>query len=229
MSDMKALFYFCLILTISSCATRKTPVHKTSPHLDKLWAAVRLEGEGKARLEVPPESWVFSFEAVWQKVDWQMAIRIPLRGEETYQFPGLDRAKPEIVPEQQDFRWQIVQALREASEKRRLAHPQLGQDFVVYLHHLLRWSHANELGLVRSCNAVSEKEWSCLWDDVASTWVWNERKEEFTGFFALRPKWQMRATFKNLTDSIFKRLTVEIIRETEVEPVTELRQEFFFQ
>ena len=228
MSAMKALFYFSLMLMLSACATRKAPA-PANPQWDKLWASVRLEGEGRARLEVPPESWVFSFEAVWKKPDWEMAIRIPLRGEETYQFPGLDRSGPEIVPAQEDFRWQIVQALREASERRRLAHPQLGQDFVVHLHHLLRWSHAAALGLARSCDAQSAVEWSCQWDGVPSSWSWNERKEEFTGIFVLRPKWQMRAIFRNLTDSIFKRLTVEIIRETGSEPVTELRQEFFFQ
>ena len=227
MTLMKALFCLLVLLALSGCTTR--PVMPKNPQWAKLWSSVKLEGEGRARLEVPPESWVFSFEAVWQKTDWQMAIYIPLRGEETYHFPGLDRPKPEIIPDQQDFRWQIVQALREASERRRLAHPQLGQDFVVHLHHLLRWSHAEALGLDRSCDAQSEIEWHCAWDGVPSSWSWNERKEEFVGIFVLRPKWQMRTIFKNLTGPIFKRMTVEIIRETESQPVVELRQEFFFQ
>jgi hypothetical protein len=62
-----------------------------------------------------------------------------------------------------------------------------------------------------------------------SSWTWNERKEEFTGEFILRPKWLMRVVFKNLTDQNFKRVTLEIIRESESKQFVEMRQEFFFR
>ena len=88
MSFMGSRFFpLILLLYLSACATG--PVKNVS--WDKLWAQVKMEGEGKARLEIPPESWVFSFEAVLKKNDWLMAITIPLKGEESFAFPGLDR------------------------------------------------------------------------------------------------------------------------------------------
>ncbi len=226
MSFMGYRFFSILIfLVIGACATR--PVQQTT--FDKLWLQVKMEGEGKARLEIPPESWVFSFESVMQKNDWLMAITIPLKGEESFAFPGLDRSQPEIVPAPDDFRWQIVQALRQASHERRLAYPQLGQDFVTHLHHLLRWTHADVLGLNRGCDAMSQTTWSCKWDGVRSNWTWDQRKEEFVGEIELKTDWRMRAIFKNLTGPVFKRVTLEISRKTENSFVTELRQEFFFR
>jgi hypothetical protein len=217
-------FSFFIFLFLSACATG--PVKNVT--WDKLWSQVKMEGEGKARLEIPPESWVFSFEAVLKKNDWLMAITIPLKGEESFAFPGLDRPRPEIVPAADDFRWQVIQALRAASHERSLAYPQLGQDFVTYLHHLLRWTHADSLGLARGCDATSTKSWNCRWDGVPSNWSWDERKEEFIGVINLKTDWKIRALFKNLTGSVFKRVTLEVTRKTESASVVELRQEFFF-
>ncbi len=225
MSFMGSRLFILLLFFVSACATR--PIKDAT--WDTLWSQVKMEGEGKARLEIPPESWVFSFEAVMQKNDWLMAITIPLKGEESFAFPGLDRPRPEIIPEQTDFRWQVVQALREASHERRLSYPQLGQEFVTYLHHLLRWVHADALMLQRGCDATSATSWKCSWDDVQSNWTWDERKEEFTGKIEMRADWHMQAVFKNLTASVFKRVTLEITRKTENSSVTELRQEFFFR
>lgn len=227
MSFMGPSFFLTLVLFfISACATHPTSKDHT---WEKLWSQVKMDGEGKARLEIPPESWVFSFEAVLQKNNWLMAITIPLKGEESFAFPGLDRAKPEIVPASDDFRWQVIQALREASHERRLGYPQLGQDFVTYLHHLLRWTHADALGLARGCDATSMNTWKCSWDGVDSSWSWDERKEEFVALIQLKVDWSMRAVFKNLTGPVFKRVTLEITRKTENSSVTELRQEFFFR
>jgi hypothetical protein len=64
---------------------------------------------------------------------------------------------------------------------------------------------------------------------VHSTWTWDERKEEFTGIIVMREHWHLRAVFKNLTASVFKRITLEITRKTKDSVVTELRQEFFFR
>jgi|GEM_PF-6160695 len=225
MCFMRPRFFLSLLFLLNACATR--PIENAT--WEKLWAQVKMEGEGKARLEIPPESWVFSFEAVLQKNDWLMAITIPLKGEESFAFPGLDRSRPEILPEQTDFRWQVVQALRAASHERRLGYPQLGQEFVTHLHHLLRWVHADALGLQRGCDATSASTWNCRWDDVPSTWTWDDRKKEFTGIIEMRSNWHLQAVFKNLTDSVFKRVTLEITRKTESASVVELRQEFFFR
>jgi hypothetical protein len=218
---------FLIFLSLAGCAS----VSRTQDsNWEQLWSKVRMQGEGKARLEVGAESWVFSYEAILKEQDWLMAIQIPARGEEVLAFPGLNQVQPSIVPDAADFRWRIVQALREASEEKRLAFPQLGQEFVAKMHWLLRWVHATELGLKRDCIAVpQDNAWQCSWDDVRSRWQWWSRKQELVAEIEIRPGWRMRATFRNLTDSVFKRVTYEIIRETSSGESTELRQEFFFR
>jgi hypothetical protein len=218
-------FRFLALLFLAACATKPLK----DAQFSELWQKVSMQGKGKARLEVPPESWVFSFEAELKNNDWVTAITIPLHGEEIFSFPGLDKPQAEVVPAADDFRWRVVQSLRAASAERKLNYPQLGQDFVYHLHHILRWSNADKWGLVRSCDAVSRYQWNCRWDKLNSSWTWNERKEEFTGEFILRPKWLMRVVFKNLTDQNFKRVTLEIIRESESKQFVEMRQEFFFR
>lgn len=214
-----------LLLLLASCAT---PVIK-DPAFDQLWEKVSMEGEGRARLEVGTESWAFSFDAIVKENDWISAISIPLHGEEVFSFPGLQRATPGVVISKDDFRWQIEAALEAASRERKLNYPELGRDFVLHFHHLLRWVHAEKWGLSKSCAAEGETVWSCRWDELNSSWAWNPQKEEFTGEFILRSSWIMRVVFKNLTDQRFKRVTLEIIRENELKQFVELRQEFFFR
>jgi len=220
------LRFFVVLTFLTGCATAP----KQDSAWDQLWSQVRMEGEGRARLEVAAESWVFSFEAILKEHDWLMAIRIPSRGEEVLSFPGLNNSSPTLVPDANDFRWRIVQALRSASEEKRLAFPQLGQEFVSKMHWLLRWVHAKELGLNRSCAALLQGDaWQCSWDGIESEWKWHDRKKEFVAQITIKPGWKMKASFKNLTDSVFKRVTYEIIRENAEAESVELRQEFFFR
>lgn len=214
-----------LLLLLASCAT---PVIK-DPAFDQLWEKVSMEGEGRARLEVGTESWVFSFDAIVKENDWIAAISIPLHGEEVFSFPGLHRPIPGSVAGKDDFRWQIEAALEAASRERKLNYSELGSDFALHFHHLLRWVHGEKWGLKKSCAAKDETAWSCRWDGLNSSWTWNPQKEEFTGDFILKTSWIMRVVFKNLTDQQFKRVTLEIIRENELKQIVELRQEFFFR
>ncbi len=222
MNNMKVRLFLLFILV--SCATTQ----RKPSTIDELWKKTTLVGEGRSRLEVSPQSWVFSFEAVQKDKDWLMAITIPTQGEEVFQFPGLDHVEPEITPSEQDFRWTVIQALREASAKRKLHFPQLGQSFITSLHSMLRLSLADQLGLSRQCRALDEKNWECELDSKVSTWNWDVRKEEFTGVISIKQNWLMKLSFKNLTGSVFKRVTIDVIRKTADKEFVEVRQELFF-
>lgn len=214
-----------VLLVLASCAT---PVLR-DPVFDQLWSKVSLAGEGRARLEVGPESWVFSFDAAIRDTDWVSAISIPLHGEEVFSFPGLQRPTPAAVLAKDDFRWQIEHALSTAAKQRKLHYPELASDFILRFHHLLRGMHGAPWGVNKSCVAKSDVTWDCRWDELNSFWTWNAQKEEFTGEYILRSSWLMRVVFKNLTDDRFKRVTLEIIRENDSKQFVELRQEFFFR
>ncbi len=192
--------------------------------------SMRLEGEGRARLEAGAESWVFGFEAAYRADDsWVMALRIPLQGEQVFAFSGLDRAEPAVVPGPEDFRWRIVHALKEASDRRRLGYPQAGHDFLRRWHHLLRLArpgHAPRLACV--ADAAVPGRWTCEVDGVGSRWAWDAARGELTVLLSLRRGWEMAAVYKNLTGPVFTRLTLEVRRTGGQRTPPELRQELFF-
>ncbi len=211
-------------LGLYGCAHGPTAV--TGP--DGLREKMSMVGQGKARLEIGPESWVFSFDAAYPEANrWVMAMRIPLQGEEVFAFDGLDEAVPPPADEG-DFRARVVHALRHASEQRKLGYPQAGHDFARALHGLL--SLLRPAGrAAMSCRDVVENGWSCVNGGQVSRWFWDARKNEARVEFSLRGNWRMAAIFKNLTGPVFTRVTLEVIRNEAENDHVELRQEFFFQ
>ena len=189
---------------------------------------MKLDGAGKARLEIGPESWVFSFDAGYPRPHtWVMALQIPLQGELVFAFPGLDQPRATIPPSPQDFRWQVVRALREASAERKLNYPQAGEDFIQGLHHLLRW--INETPAPdKLCQSIKQHQWDCRLDGVLSQWSWNPNSGELSIRSSLKENWMMLVTFKVPGEKSFQRVTLELLRQGEERSFTELRQEIFF-
>jgi len=220
---MKRFLIACFVLLVG-CAHAPTAVSNPEGLRDKMSMA----GQGKARLEIGSESWVFSFDAGFPVPDrWVMAMRIPLQGEEVFAFDGLAEAVPP-PPGEGDFRARVVQALRHTSDERKLGYPQAGQDFVRALHRLLALLRpAGRVAM--TCREVVADGWSCLHAGQVSRWFWDARKSEARIEFALRGNWRMAAHFKNLTAPVFERVTLEVIRRAEETDHVELRQELFFQ
>ena len=219
------LLRFVLLLVLVSCGTHP-PASDVTP--DSLLSKMKLSGEGKARLEIGEESWVFSFDAGFKDDNtWLMALQIPTQGEMVFSFPGLDQPQASITPSAEDFRWRIVHALRETSNRRRLGYPTAGRDFIQGLHHVLRWVKPGQRAELQ-CRELRKFEWECERDKQKTFWTWNEGKQELLVSQSLRPNWMMQAIFKNLTGPIFKRVTLEIKRIGEEKSFVELRQEIFF-
>lgn len=215
---------FILLSFLFACSTT-APKNQSWDHF---WGSVNMVGTGKTRLEVGKQSWVASFDSNFSDNSWQMSIAIPTQGEELFQFPALNLVKPDITPNQNDFRWRIIQALREASHQRKLNYPQLGQDFINKTHYIMRWINAKNLNLDSTCQSVSLNIWECRWDGVKSQWNWNESKGELVGVLSLRKKYYLRVYFRNLTESVFKRVTFEVSQNESQRQDVELRQDIFF-
>lgn len=194
----------------------------------ELWSKVHFSGSGKTRLEVPPQSWTASFESGFEKNDWQMSLRIPTQGEVIFSFPGLTNAVMSPIG-QEDFRGEVLAALREASQQRKLNYPTLGQDFLQVVHHVMRWSYDQELGLDASCVEKKQHLFECRRDDINSLWHWDSFKQELVGTFALRGEYRIKFFFRNLTESVFKRATFEVSRSSSAIQDIELRQDIFFR
>lgn len=225
MMSLMGLLRLIPILFLFACSHTSQVTSVTNP--DEFVSKINLTGEGKARLEIGEESWVFSFDANFtDEKTWLMALQVPTQGELVFAFPGLDRPFASIAPEANDFRWRIVHALRETSDRRNLGYPQAGRDFIQQLHHLLRWVKKGDRP-GHECRVDGVHQWVCVQDKQPSRWVWRPEKQELEIIFELRPDWTLVANFKNLTGPIFKRVTLEIIRRGEQKNFVELRQELF--
>lgn len=225
MMSVMGLLRFILLLSLAACAHRAGRSERSPETLIPMMSLV---GEGKARLEIGPESWVFSFDANFTTPDtWLMGLVIPTQGEMVFSFPGLGQAQASVTPSADDLRWRIVHALEVTSKQRKLGYPEAGQDFIQGLHHLLRWVRPGSRP-AHVCHEVSDHNWKCEQDKQVSSWIWLEKKEELRVIQNLRPDWDMVATFKNLQGAAFKRVTLEIIRKGEQKDFVELRQELFF-
>lgn len=214
---------FLLLLLIQACShTSKINFESPKDFLPKM----KLVGEGKARLEIGEESWVFSFDSSFVTEDkWVMSLQIPTQGEMVFAFPGLDKSNATITPSANDFRWKVVHALRETSDRRNLGYPQAGRDFIQSLHQILRLlKPKSALG---SCVNLEDNKWDCLTDNQKTHWKWQSAKTELELSMDLKPKWKVRATFKNLKEEIFQRVTLEVVRIGEEKDFVELRQEIF--
>ena len=157
-----------------------------------------------------------------------MSLRIPTQGEVLFNFPELSSPVMGAVGPG-DFRSEVLGALREASQQRKLSYPTLGQDFLQVVHHVIRWSYAKELGLDALCVEKKQHLFECQRDGVASIWHWDSFKQEFVGTFALRGEYRIKIYFRNLTNSVFKRATFEVSRSSSATQEFELRQDIFFR
>lgn len=221
---MRRFFPFFLLFIVA-CG-HHVPGSSVSPSMIKRFA--RLEGEGKARLEVGEQSWVFSFEAGFpEKNVWAMALHVPGKGEEVFRFPGLEHPRVMITPTAGDFRWHLVQVLREHSDKQHLGYPQAGRDFVQGWHHLLRWLVLDSA--TPSCESRGEAAWVCQLDGQASHWSWDASRNEMKADFPLRPDWRYVVVFRAFDGKAFQRTTVEVVHVIQESKRVELRQELFFQ
>lgn len=215
---------FFFLLFIIGCAHQIPQSNSWS----SLWSAVHFSGAGKTRLEVPPQSWMASFESFYEDKNWTMSLRIPTQGEVLFAFPGLDQERMGSIGPN-DFRAQVLQALREASQQRKLNYPTLGRDFLQIVHHVIRWSYDQELGLNAFCAETSPLVFECERDRVKSFWRWDTFKEELVGTFALRGEFRIKIYLRNLRDKMFRRVTFEVSKADSLIQDIELRQDIIFR
>lgn len=87
---IKRIFLSLSLILISSCSLFKT-TDVQNKSKEELIAAVKIEGEGRGRLRVNNQQFVFSFESILtEKFDWMLLASFPLHGEESLTFSKLN-------------------------------------------------------------------------------------------------------------------------------------------
>ncbi|MFL5784664.1 MAG: hypothetical protein ACJ76H_08655 [Bacteriovoracaceae bacterium] len=153
--------------------------------------AVRVIGEGKGRLHIREQQYLFGLESVLKENnDWIMAVTIPLHGEEALIFPKLNEKNAENL-EMESFARRI-----DAGIQQNLKNSQLrGSDFIVALRKTVRFLLASRLKLPVTC-----KKTSCTLDDEEFLIAKGEKTLQIT---TKLPHHQLITTASNLTGPFF--------------------------
>lgn len=140
-----------LLLIFTSCAMFRTAPVLTDKDLSGLLSSVKITGEGKGRLTLGQNQYVFGVDSVLKDHDWILAVSIPLHGEEVMILRNL-RQKVLQDEETESFEKRIQWEFKQ----RNLDKVVSAEKFLQELRLIIRFILSSELGLKRQCNAQEE-------------------------------------------------------------------------
>lgn len=147
---LSRIFAFCILLMFSSCALFKS-ANIQDKKIEELLSFLPAEGEGRGRLGLHSNQYLFGFEAVLKEnKDWLLAANIPLHGEEILLFPDLQ--KTESLNETTDgLELRIERGISDylVSQKKS---PALGKTFLLELRGIIRLVLHRQLGEKVTCS-----------------------------------------------------------------------------
>ncbi len=186
-----------LLFLTSSCALFKTGPSLITKDNESLLKSVKVTGEGKGRLSLGQNQYVFGVDSVLKDEDWILAVSIPLHGEEVMILKDLKK-KTLQDEETESFEKRIQWEFR----KRKLDKSITAEQFLVELRSLIRFILAPELNLKRRCVAHNN-EYVCTTDDDKFHITVTEKK-----YFIHKPLSngnKLELVAQNLTDSFFSK------------------------
>lgn len=186
-----------LLFFISSCGLFKTSPSLLNKDPESLLKSVKVTGEGKGRLSLGQNQYVFGVDSVLKDTDWILAVSIPLHGEEVMILKELKK-KTLQDDETESFEKRIQWEFRQRKLDRKIS----AETFMMELRSLIRFILAEELDLKRRCNAHNE-EYVCTMEDEKFHITVSEKK-----YFIQKPLSngnRLELVAQNLTDSFFSK------------------------
>lgn len=175
---------------------RTSPV-LTDKDLSGLLDSVKITGEGKGRLTLGQNQYVFGVDSVLKENDWIMAVSIPLHGEEVMILKNL---KEKVLQDEETESFE--KRIQWEFKQRNLDKVVSAEKFLEELRLIIRFILSSELNLKRRCNAQKE-ELLCELEDEIFVISRTEKK-----FFIRKPFGQgqmIELVAQNLTDSFFSK------------------------
>lgn len=141
---LSRIFVLIIFLVLTSCSLFRG--HSIQDNkLEELLTYLPAEGEGKGRLGLHSNQYLFGFEALLKENrDWVLAANIPLHGEEVLLFTDLNKSN--VAEEATDgLEKRIERGIREylLSQKKS---PDLGKTFLKELRSIIRLTLHRQLG-----------------------------------------------------------------------------------
>ena len=188
-----------LLLVISSCSLFKNQ-NIQDQKIDKLMAYLQAEGEGKGRLGINQNQYLFSFEALLKENnDWLLAANIPLHGEEILMFPDLSQES--IDSDSEDgLELRIERGIAEYLKSKKQS-PELARTFLIELRRIMRLVLHKKLNRAVTCSATE-----CQMDGVV--YQVGATSKQLSLKKSVSDEYEIEFAALNLTDSIFHRTNV---------------------
>lgn len=191
--------FLILLFIFSSCSLSKGQ-NVQDKKMETLLTYLNGEGEGKGRLGIGQNQYLFGFEAFLKdQKDWILAASIPLHGEEIIRLQNLKAVvSDETYDEGLELR--IERGLTEYLRSRKQS-PEVGHLFLKELRQLMRFVLHQKLGVKVACTQTECKMDESLYQVKVTGQQINLKK-------SLNADYEIEYIALNLTDSIFKRSNI---------------------
>ena len=199
-----------LLLCLSSCALFKQSPSLNDKDPQDLLKSVKITGEGKGRLSLGMNQYVFSVDSVLQDLDWILAVSIPLHGEEVMILKNL---KQKVL--QDDETESFEERIRLEFKQRKLDKVISPEKFLSELRLMVRFILASELNLNRHCDAHNSA-YVCELEGEKFTISVTEKK--FSIHKLLMNGHKLELVAQNLTDSFFSKNDFHLYVDQESAP-----------
>jgi hypothetical protein len=193
------IFLLTLLLALSSCAHFKSQ-NIQDKKIEDLLTSLQGTGEGKGRLGINRQQYLFGFDAVLnENNDWILAANIPLHGEEVLKLQDL---KQEEVDEgmKDGLEIRIQQGISEYFKSQKQG-PELGKTFLLELRRIMRLVLHKKLGLPVECSKTECRLGKAIYQVEATSKQLSLKK-------SLSDEYEIEFTAMNLTGPIFGRSNV---------------------
>lgn len=192
-----------LLFFVVSCSLFKGHDSLSSKSPVELLDSVKLTGEGRGRLTLKKNQYVFSMESVLKEnFDWILAVSIPLHGEEVMILPDLSKSQISD-PETETFEERIEKEFHALKLNKILT----SAEFMRELRSMIRFMLSPAWGQKRDCK-LHQNEWACTIDGqeyrISST------DKELNVKKLLGQEKSLQIVAKNLTDSFFTQTDIRL-------------------
>lgn len=192
------MFIKCMafLFFLSSCALFKGVEKIDDKDKEKLLNSFQFTGEGRGRLSLGQNQYVFSFESLLKENhDWVIGVNIPLQGEEIMTLPDL-KQKEMKDSEIETFERRIRHEFKRVQLDKVLS----SDKFLVGMRSLVRFAQASDLNISRKCS-THLNEFKCELD--GEIFLISVTKGEFVIQKMLEEGRSVVLEGKNLTESFF--------------------------
>lgn len=188
-----------LFLLLTSCSLFKSQNIQDKKITD-LVSYLQGTGEGKGRLGINRQQYLFSFDALLKEnFDWILAANIPLHGEEILMLPDL-RKESVDEGEQDGLELRIEQDISQYLKSQKQS-PAMAKTFLLELRRMMRFVLHKKLGLEVFC---SQKE--CQIGEVV--YQVEATSKQLSLKKSLSDDYEIEYAAMNLTDSNFQRSNI---------------------